>query len=81
MASDFSMRGLQVQSIHGDRWVCYIHMCPISKVNVLYICLAQSTDSHHPRILLCKAWILASRKFPRIAQSNLGWYSVLSATE
>ena len=36
---------------------------------------------HHPRILLCKAWILALRKFPQIAQSNFGSYLVLSATE
>ena len=39
-------------------------------------CVAQSKDSHHPQILLHKAWILASCKFPRIAQSNLGWYLV-----
>ena len=35
----------------------------------------------HPRILLRKAWILASRKFPRIARSKIGSYLVLSATE
>ena len=38
----------------------------------IYIRYAQSTDSDHPRILLCKPWIRALRNNPRIAHANLG---------
>ena len=37
-----------------------------------YICYAQSTDSDHPRILLCKPRIQALHNTPRIAHANIG---------